>query len=132
MTRRRRTRPSQVAYQAAQAELLERARPYLPRIRQLLAEDLADEDLCRALAAWVAAYRQREGIGPTWRELALQARPDLDEEVTPGRYEPGVRRLYARELCQALEAGGWLVLGRRRGSMAAGPAHLVPPRQAGR
>lgn len=119
---RRRVRPSKAAYDARQEELIRRARPYLPRIQQLVAEDLADADLCRALAEWVAAYRRREGAGPTWREVAWQARPDLDDDVTPGAYEPGVRRLYARELVQQLEAAGWVVAGRRRGSLTAGPA----------
>jgi hypothetical protein len=107
---------------ARQRELLVAGREqYGARVAELVAEDLADDDLCRALAAWVDRHRATQGTGPTWRELAEQARPDMCEDVDPDAVDDVPCRVYAEALVMALARAQWIRYGRKRGSLRAGP-----------
>jgi hypothetical protein len=109
------------AWMTRQRELLVVGRDkYGARVDELVAEDLADEDLCRLLAEWVTCYRREHGTGPTWRELAEQARPDVCNDVDPAGGDLPCR-VYADALVLALARAKWVRYGRGRGSLRAGP-----------
>lgn len=123
------TNPGHQRYLARRHELREAAaRVHGARVDELVAEDLADVELCRALAAWVERYRAKHGHGPTWADLAAQCRPDAGDDIAPrAERAPMAFRLYAGRLCAALAAAGWIRTGRERGSMRPGSTYTGAP-----
>lgn len=106
---------------AKQRELLaDGLAKYGPRVAELVAEDLDDADLCRGLAEYVDRHRQQHGVGPTWRQLAEQSRPDIADEVDPAGGDLPLR-VYADRLVVSLAGAKWVRYGRERGSLRAGP-----------
>jgi hypothetical protein len=115
--------PGRAAFLARRQALVEAAREaHGRRVDELVAEDLADEDLCRALAEWVRRHRREHGRGPTWADLAAQCRPDAldDIEPNPEARPPLLFRAYAAELCRGLAREGWISTGSKPGSMRPG------------
>lgn len=116
-------REARAAWRRRQVERVAAGRAvYGQRVDELVAEDLADEDLCRHLAAWVDRVRRQTGAGPTWRDLAEQARPDLlDDLAAEGAPDDTPVKVYTEALCLGLIRDRWIKTGRERGSMRAGP-----------
>lgn len=119
------SRMSRKAYLDRRQALQDAAREtYGERVNELVAEDLADVDICRGLAEYVRRHRREHGgRGPTWADLAAQCRPDAldDIEPDPDRRPPLLFRVYAAALCRALAREGWITTGSRPGSMRPGP-----------
>ncbi|MBP2703553.1 hypothetical protein JOL79_07035 [Microbispora sp. RL4-1S] len=127
----RKPSPSTLAYRERRDEAQRAARElYGPRADPLVAEDLADDALCRGLAAYVDRYRRQHKRGPRWAELGEQARPDVVDDLGAAADELGhlAPRVYAELLCQALQRAGWITTGQAAGSMRPGPRYTPPAR----
>ncbi|GAB3656840.1 hypothetical protein GCM10027589_16580 [Actinocorallia lasiicapitis] len=74
-----------------------------PELRSYLDQDTTDER-ARLIAEVVAAYVEHHGKGPTWRQVAIQVRPDLGaKQIADTKV-----RFYAHHLVTRLIELGWL------------------------